>query len=141
MNAYILLDEPDLRNHAMSFAMDWLEEKGGGTYFSETKDNMCGMFDILTESQMDRLKSNLADLGILLLWRRKGVPTRGNVVAAYIGPERLAEITKYSKLDNLLVLAWGKEDWSDWIEANGATRLSLPEKERKTAPVRPPRHI
>ena len=61
MNAYILLDEPDLRNHAMSFAMDWLEEKGGGTYFSETKDNMCGMFDILTESQMDRLQSNLAE--------------------------------------------------------------------------------
>lgn len=129
MNAYIILDEPDLRSRAMGFAMDWLEEKGGGTYFSDTKDNVCGMFDISTESQMGKLRSSLRERGIRLLWRRKGVPTRGNVVAAYIGPKSVAEISKYSKLDNLLVLAWGKEDWSEWIEANGATRLSLPEKE------------
>lgn len=113
----------------MGFAMDWLEEKGGGTYFSDTKDNVCGMFDISTESQMEKLRSSLRERGIRLLWRRKGVPTRGNVVAAYIGPKSVAEISKYSKVNNLLVLAWGKEDWSEWIEANGATRLSLPEKE------------
>lgn len=96
-------------------AITWLAQRGGGTVVTEQKSNIRGCLD-MSDSRLDKYFALMKSFNIDFSWRRKGLPNKGNVIAAFTTKSTIEELDA-SNLDSLLVLGWSKNDYETW-EAN-----------------------
>lgn len=125
MNRYLIENTAtDPYAHLLA-SIQWLKDCGGGYIVSNLKSNLASSFDCKTDSDFQRLRNDLLSSGIKLTWSRNGLPSNGNVVAAFTSKHIIEELDSMDGIDNLLVLGWATTDYEEWAEKNDPTILQL----------------
>lgn len=103
-------------------AIGWLASLGGGTVLFETKTDCEGSIEDLGDYQNVDQKSILSSLdggGIKLRWATGGIPSRGNVVAAFTSPATIRRLDS-KDLDALLAIEWVPGELEGWAKSHDA---------------------
>lgn len=101
-------------------AIGWLASLGGGTVLFETKTDCEGSIEDLGDYQNVEQRSVLASLegsGIELRWATRGIPSRGNVVAAFTSPATIQKLES-KDLDAFLAIEWVPGELDGWAKSH-----------------------
>lgn len=116
------LRENTANGHAarLESAIGWLASLGGGTVLFDTKTDCEGSIEDLGDYQNVEPKSVLASLDgsdIELRWATRGIPSKGNVVAAFTSPATIQKLESKG-LDALLAIEWMPGELEGWAKSH-----------------------
>ena len=105
-------------------SIDWLAARGGGSVIAELRSNLEDALDMMP-GEFDRYVKLLSSQGIELTWRRRRVPSSGDVVAAFTTRGMIEELEEKERLNSLMVLGWSERDFREWESEFDPVQIEL----------------
>ena len=128
MNRFIIEDANKDPKPYLNASILWLRDLGGGVVVSDLKSNLMQTLGAVTDGEFKKVEGILSGHGVSLTWRRRGIPYRGNVVAAFATRGLIEELDARDGIENMLVLGWSPSDYKDWANEHNPSRLQIKEE-------------
>lgn len=127
MKRYLVCGGATNPSEYLRASIAWLESIGGGTVVSDLKSNLMGAMD-MNDGSFERHIERLKLCGIKVTWSRKGLPHRGNVIAAF-PTKQLIEKLEGRDIDSLLVIGWAESDYAAWQDEHDPALMDIPSQQ------------
>lgn len=115
MERYIITDAGSAARDNMMRGIDWLIAHGGGTVASDSREVIQRMLGFETGADVDAFFHRFRDQKVKFGHMRRGLPYKGNVVAAFTSDGILRMLDNRPGIERLLVLEGSDRDTRWWI--------------------------
>lgn len=115
MERYIMRNAGANAPESLKRGIDWLTALGGGTVAADSREVIQRMLGFESGVDVDALFKQFKDQGIKFGHMRRGLPFKGNVVAAFTSDGILRMLDNRPGITQLLVLEGSDRDTRWWI--------------------------
>ena len=115
MERYIMRNAGANAPESLKRGIDWLIARGGGTVASDSREVIQRMLGFETGADVDAFFHRFRDQKVKFGHMRRGLPYKGNVVAAFTSDGILRMLDNRPGIERLLVLEGSDRDTRWWI--------------------------
>ena len=115
MERYVLRNAGANAPESLQRGIDWLIAHGGGTVASDSREVIQRMLGFETGADVDAFFHRFRDQKVKFGHMRRGLPFKGNVVAAFTSDGILRMLDNRPGIERLLVLEGSDRDTRGWI--------------------------
>ena len=116
MERFILRNAGTNAPESLQHGIDWLIAQGGGTVAADSREVIQRMLGFESGVDVDAFFKQFKDQGIKFGHMRRGLPFKGNVVAAFTSDGILRMLDNRPGITQLLVLEGNDRDTRWWID-------------------------
>lgn len=124
MERYIMKNAGANAPESLQRGIDWLIAQGGGTVAADSREVIQRMFGFESGVDVDAFFKQFKDQGIKFGHMRRGLPFKGNVVAAFTSDGILRMLDNRPGITQLLVLEGSERDTRWWIDRRNPKEIA-----------------